>query len=85
MLVREVVGVTEVLFPLLSDNDPDAEGVVATWFVHDGERVDEGDLLAEVALDKVDVEISAPAPGVVRLLAKEGDALVQGALIARVE
>ncbi|GHE82243.1 hypothetical protein GCM10017786_11290 [Amycolatopsis deserti] len=76
---------TDVLFPLLSEKDPDAEGVVATWFVHDGERVAEGDLLAEVALDKADVEISSPAAGIVRLLAKEGDALVQGALIARVE
>ncbi|MEU0468513.1 lipoyl domain-containing protein [Amycolatopsis sp. NPDC006131] len=76
---------TEVLFPLLSEKDPDAEGVVATWFVQDGERVAEGDLLAEVAVDKVDVELSAPAAGVVRLLAKEGDALVQGALIARIE
>ncbi|AIJ23593.1 DUF2118 domain-containing protein [Amycolatopsis methanolica] len=76
---------TEVLFPMLSAKDPDAEGVVATWFVQDGERVAEGDLLAEVAVDKVDVEISSPAAGVVRLLAKEGDALVQGVLIARVE
>ncbi|PXY22638.1 biotin/lipoyl-containing protein [Prauserella muralis] len=76
---------TEVAFPAVSAKDPDAEGVVATWFVADGEQVSEGDLLAEVAVDKVDVEVPAPASGVVRLLVKEGDVLRQGSLIARID
>lgn len=76
---------SEVAFPIVSAKDPDAEGIVATWFVADGEQVTEGDLLAEVAVDKVDVEVPAPASGVVRLLAKEGDVLRQGSVIARID
>ena len=42
---------TEILFPPMSENDPNAEGVVSTWFVADGDEVQEGDLIAEVAVD----------------------------------
>ncbi|TNC29159.1 biotin/lipoyl-containing protein [Amycolatopsis alkalitolerans] len=76
---------TEIAFPVLSETDPDAEGVLATWFFGDGDSVAEGDLIAEVAVDKVDMEIPAPAPGVLRLLVKEGDVVKQGAVIARIE
>jgi pyruvate/2-oxoglutarate dehydrogenase complex dihydrolipoamide acyltransferase (E2) component len=77
--------VTEVPFPALAPKDPDAEGVLATWFVGDGDQVREGDLVAEVAVDKVDTEIPAPASGVIRLLAEEGGVLSQGEIIARIE
>ncbi|NKQ52401.1 biotin/lipoyl-binding protein [Amycolatopsis sp. K13G38] len=76
---------TDVPFPQVSEKDPDAEGVLSTWFAVDGQQVKEGDLLAEVAVDKVDLEVTAPASGVVRLVAKEGDVLAQGALIARID
>lgn len=74
-----------MVFPQVSEKDPDAEGVLATWFVVDGQQVQEGDLLAEVAVDKVDVELQAPSSGVVRLLVKEGDVVGQGAAVARIE
>jgi hypothetical protein len=38
--------VAEVLFPQLSEEDPTAEGVLATWFVSDGEQVAGGQLSA---------------------------------------
>ncbi|MFZ5849798.1 MAG: lipoyl domain-containing protein, partial [Actinomycetota bacterium] len=59
---------TEVLFPALSKDRPNSEGVVSTWFVTDGEPVVADQLLAEVQVDKVAVEVPAPAAGVVRLL-----------------
>ena len=74
---------TDVPFPALSAKDPDADGVLATWFVADGEQVKEGDLLAEVAVDKVDVEVTAPAAGTIRLLVAEGAVAKQGTVIAR--
>ncbi|WP_033288844.1 biotin/lipoyl-containing protein [Amycolatopsis jejuensis] len=74
---------TEVAFPFLSDGP--AEGVVATWFTTDGATVSEGELLGEVAVDKVDAEVTAPVAGVVRLLAKEGEVVSQGTVIARIE
>ncbi|GHE77142.1 hypothetical protein GCM10017786_03050 [Amycolatopsis deserti] len=76
---------TDIAFPHISDNQPDAEGVLATWFAADGDQVGEGDLLAEVAVDKVDVEVPAPAAGVLRLLVQEGDVVKQGEVIARIE
>ncbi|HEY0537122.1 MAG TPA: lipoyl domain-containing protein [Actinoallomurus sp.] len=74
---------TDVVFPPVSKDD--AEGVLATWFVGDGEPVSEGALIAEVAVDKVDMEITAPASGVIHLLAKEGDVRKQGAVIACID
>ena len=76
---------TDVPFPVVSAKDPDAEGILATWFVADGEQVSEGDLLAEVAVDKVDMEITAPAAGTIRLLVNEGEAARQGSVIARLD
>ncbi len=74
---------TEVLFPALSTRDPDAEGVVETWFVRDGESVAADQLLAEVQVDKVAVDVPAPASGVVTLLVDEGATVRQSMPIAR--
>ncbi|HEX2810568.1 MAG TPA: lipoyl domain-containing protein [Kineosporiaceae bacterium] len=52
----------DVRFPTLSTRDPDAEGVVAAWFVRDGERVAADQLVAEVQVDKVSMEVPAPGP-----------------------
>jgi hypothetical protein len=54
---------TEVVFPSLSTENAQAEGVVATWFVTDGEHVEADQLLAEVQVDKVAVEVPAPVDG----------------------
>lgn len=75
---------TDVLFPRLSDRDPDGEGVVATWFVNDGETVTVGQLVAEVAVDKVDAEVFAPADGAISILLTEGQAAPQGSPIATI-
>lgn len=75
---------SDVLFPSLSEENPDAEGVLATWFVSDGDTVAPDQLLAEVQVDKVSAEVRAPGGGVVRLLVKEEEAVRQGAPIARI-
>ncbi len=75
----------DVVFPAMSDKEPDAEGVVATWFVADGEQVTADQLVAEVAVDKVSEEVPAPAAGTVRLLVGEGAVVTQGTVIARIE
>ena len=76
---------TEVLFPPLSKDSPEAEGVLATWFVADGARITADQLLAEVQVDKVSAEVPAPVGGVVHLLVKEEEAVRQGTPIARVD
>lgn len=76
---------TDVEFPRLSGNKPDAEGVLATWFVADGERVQADQLLAEVQVDKVTAEVVAPHAGVVHVLVPEEATVLQGAPIASLE
>jgi pyruvate/2-oxoglutarate dehydrogenase complex dihydrolipoamide acyltransferase (E2) component len=36
----------DVVFPQLSEDDPTAEGALATWFVSDGDQVASGNCLA---------------------------------------
>jgi len=76
--------VTDLLFPRLSEQNPDGEGVVATWFVDDGATVTVGQLIAEVAVDKVDAEVFAPADGVIAIGVGEGEAARQGTAIASI-
>ncbi len=76
---------TEVAFPPLSKDAPDAEGVVSTWFVSEGATVVADDLLAEVQVDKVAAEVPAPVAGVVHLLVQEEEAVRQGRPIARID
>jgi pyruvate/2-oxoglutarate dehydrogenase complex dihydrolipoamide acyltransferase (E2) component len=76
---------TDVVFPALSKETPDAEGVLATWFVSEGATVSADQLIAEVQVDKVSAEVLAPAGGVVHLLVPEEAAVKQGEPIARIE
>lgn len=49
------------------------EGVINKWLVKEGDRVEKGDPLFEVATDKVNMEVEAPASGVVlKVLYPEG-------------
>jgi pyruvate/2-oxoglutarate dehydrogenase complex dihydrolipoamide acyltransferase (E2) component len=75
---------TEVLFPALSREKPDAEGVVSTWFVNDGEHVSAGQLIAEVAVDKVDQEVLASSDGSISVAVAEGATARQGSVIATI-
>ncbi len=76
---------TDVVFPALSEERPDAEGVLATWFVGEGATVSAEQLIAEVQVDKVSAEVHAPAGGVVHLLVEEEAAVTQGTAIARID
>jgi pyruvate/2-oxoglutarate dehydrogenase complex dihydrolipoamide acyltransferase (E2) component len=75
----------EVRFPAMSQDDPDAEGIVGTWFVRDGQVVNAGQLLAEVQVEKVSQDVEAPIAGTVRLVVAEEEPVRQGELIATVE
>jgi pyruvate/2-oxoglutarate dehydrogenase complex dihydrolipoamide acyltransferase (E2) component len=77
--------VTDLLFPPLSTQRPDAEGVVTRWFVADGAQVDPGQLVAEVQVDKVDAEVDAPVGGQLRIVVAEDGVAHQGDVIGRIE
>lgn len=60
-----------------------AEATLTRWLVAVGDRVDEGDPIAEVEAEKVNVEIPAPnALHMVELLANEGERVAVGQAIA---
>lgn len=76
---------TDVVFPELSKEAPDAEGVLATWFVAEGATVTSEQLIAEVQVDKVSADVLAPSGGVVHILVDEDSAVRQGTPIARID
>jgi 2-oxoglutarate dehydrogenase E2 component (dihydrolipoamide succinyltransferase) len=62
------------------------EATINKWLVAEGAVVREDDPLVEVATDKVDSEIPAPADGIiVSILAKEGSVVKIGEIIAIIE
>jgi 2-oxoglutarate decarboxylase len=62
------------------------EGSIVEWRKSVGEYVAEGDPLVDVTTDKVDVEVPAPASGVVvRILAGEGETVSVGGVLAEID
>lgn len=62
------------------------EGSIVAFRVKPGQSVNEGDPIADVTTDKVDVEVPAPASGVVtQLFGKEGDTIAVGAKLAEID
>jgi pyruvate/2-oxoglutarate dehydrogenase complex dihydrolipoamide acyltransferase (E2) component len=76
---------TEVRFPPMSQEQPDAVGVVATWYVADGEAVAVDQVLADVQVEKVAAEVPAPVAGTIRLRVQEEQEVTQGDVIAVIE
>ena len=75
----------DVFFPRLSEKEPTGEGVLATWFVSDGDQVASGQLIGEVMVEKVSADVVAPATGQIHLLVAEEQAARQGDVIANVD
>ncbi|MCP4256181.1 MAG: 2-oxoglutarate dehydrogenase complex dihydrolipoyllysine-residue succinyltransferase [Planctomycetes bacterium] len=47
-------------------------GVVVSWLKHNGEQIQEGDILFELETDKAVLEIPSPGAGTLEILVKEG-------------
>lgn len=60
--------------------------VLANWFVHEGAAVREGQVLAELAIEKVAVEVPAPATGTLaKIEVPEDQELHMGDTLAWIE
>src|SRR5215510_6700634 len=71
--------------PLPRIEGAQSEIVVAAWLKQPGDSVLEGEIVAEVSTDKVNVEIASPVTGVLEtILADEGATVVEGTPLARV-
>jgi len=53
------------------------EGTILNWLVAEGDTFNEGDILLEVATDKVDNEVPAPASGVMKQHLFQANAVVE--------
>jgi pyruvate dehydrogenase E2 component (dihydrolipoamide acetyltransferase) len=72
----------EVVMPRLSDSME--EGTIVRWLKQDGERVSQGEPLAEVETDKATVTFDADADGTLRILVAEGETVPIGRPIAQI-
>jgi 2-oxoglutarate dehydrogenase E2 component (dihydrolipoamide succinyltransferase) len=71
--------------PMPSIEATGSEITVAAWLKQPGDRIQAGEIIAEVLTDKVNIEIASPLSGVLEaILAKEGDTVVEGGVLARV-
>ena len=62
------------------------EGTIINWLVNEGDSFEEGDIILEVATDKVDNEVPAPASGtLVKTKFKAKDVVPVGEVIAILE
>ena len=74
------MAVTKVVMPKLSEQME--SGKVIKWLKKEGDRVQSGDILAEVETDKADVEMEAFGAGVLRkILVPAGSTVPVGSLI----
>jgi pyruvate/2-oxoglutarate dehydrogenase complex dihydrolipoamide acyltransferase (E2) component len=74
----------EIRMPSLGEGA--TEGTIVRWCKAEGEAIAEGEVLAEIMTDKVNVEFQSPASGIVRRLHFPEEAAVKvGAVIASLE
>ncbi|MDP2686251.1 MAG: dihydrolipoamide acetyltransferase family protein [Aequorivita sp.] len=75
---------TEFKMPKMGESI--TEGTIINWLVKEGDSFEEGDILLEVATDKVDNEVPAPASGtMLEQKFKANDVVPVGAVIAILE
>ena len=77
---------SEVQFRLPRMGESITEGKILSWLVKEGDTFEEGDILVEVATDKVDNEVPAPAAGkLIEYKAKALEVVEIGSVIAVLE
>jgi 2-oxoglutarate decarboxylase len=81
-----VPGQTIVKVTLPEMGESVTEGSVVEWRVTPGQWIEQGETLVDVTTDKVDVEVPAPASGVVTSVqAAEGATVAVGAVLAEID
>jgi len=61
------------------------EGELTEWLVPSGTRVDEGQPVYVLATDKVEMDVEAPASGVLHHLGEAGRVYRVGTVVARID
>jgi 2-oxoglutarate dehydrogenase E2 component (dihydrolipoamide succinyltransferase) len=74
---------TQVKVPSVGESI--TSGIIATWHVKDGDYVETDQLIYELETDKVTSEATAPASGVIKIIAAEGDEVEIGQVVAELD
>ena len=74
---------TELKIPEVGESVQEA--LLAQWLKRDGESVGKDDILFVIETDKVTLEISAPADGVLKILVQEGTTVKIGTVVGLLE
>jgi 2-oxoglutarate dehydrogenase E2 component (dihydrolipoamide succinyltransferase) len=74
----------EVIMPKMGESIEEA--TITKWFVKEGDKVEEDDVLLEIATDKVDSEIPSPVEGVVqKIMYQQDETVAVGSVIAIID
>lgn len=73
----------EILLPQLGFSM--TEGTITEWLANDGDSVTEGAPLLSIEADKSNVEVPAPASGVLRISGQSSRTYPVGAVIGTIE
>jgi pyruvate/2-oxoglutarate dehydrogenase complex dihydrolipoamide acyltransferase (E2) component len=65
--------------------ETDDEGVIFAWVYADGALVERGKLIAELTVEKAQLELNAPASGRLRILVPAETVVRKGTVIGRIE
>ena len=65
--------------------EEDKSGSIVLWLYKDGSHVREGDVIAEVLVEKVTLELPAPGTGVLRIKVEPEIEIRKGDLLAVIE
>ncbi|TVQ62325.1 MAG: 2-oxoglutarate dehydrogenase complex dihydrolipoyllysine-residue succinyltransferase [Phycisphaerales bacterium] len=74
---------TDIVIPTVGESV--TSGVVAAWLKSDGDYVERDEPVMELETDKVTMEIPAPAAGVLKRGASEGDDVEVGAVVGTID
>ena len=74
---------TQIVIPNVGESV--TSGVIAAWTVADGAYVERDETVLELETDKVTMEVPAPASGIVKHTAAEGDEVDVGAAVGEID
>ncbi|NVK39785.1 MAG: biotin attachment protein [Oceanospirillaceae bacterium] len=64
--------------------EEDSEAVITTWLASDGGAVEQGEVIAELMVQKIQYELEAPASGSLQILKDVDDVVAKGDLIGNI-
>ena len=74
---------SETVWP--ADSADVEEAIVSNWFVREGTAVSEDDPIAEIQIEKVSIDVPAPATGeIAEIVVEEQDEFRRGDVLARI-